>query len=173
MVKRMVAAKCLLNLYQTMVHDEEPCTDEIGPRPCTTLDTCHKGAVNYSADNQTPSTQIVTRVYALTAGWRRNVVRLLECGEEDILKKLGGRSLLCHQNLRTHMGLIEAVCQPLGYIQKVASRRIRESVCPPTQPPDIPLRVRRQPRRRRVVEEASEIPDLLLGIPNGPVQFGS
>ena len=129
-----------------------------------------RGVTHCPVDGQVLSIHHAISHCAITTNWRRDTARLLQCEEQKILQTLENREVLKKNNICEHLSQLEAICKPLGSIQKQASKGDLEWRCPPIEAPQQPPRI--QHKRRDREEEIAPIADHRAGASTGFVQFG-
>ena len=129
-----------------------------------------RGVTYCPVDNEVLSIHHATNHCALTANWRREAAKLLHCEEQKILSTLESREVLRKNDIYKHLGQLEAVCKPLGSLQKQASKGEPEWRCPPIEDPQLPPRICHKGRARE--EEMAPVADHRPGANTGYVDFG-
>ena len=136
-------------VYQTMI-SKGLLRNLLRARAATLCNSRHfpRGPVQCPEDDQMLSIHHVIGNCALLSQWRTEAARLLRCSEDRILQTLGSRDILRRESrtLPEHLLKLEAICQPLGAIQKAASEGQRAWVVPPIQLPERAPRVHPQKR---------------------------
>ena len=121
-----------IKLYQKMIGSGQ-LKNLIRTRALTLCNSRHfkQGVVYCPRDNQVLSIYHVTGHCSLTANWREDAARVLQCDVKDILKSLGDREHLRNEDLGAHLKQLEEICKPLGAIQEAAKKGLQEWHCPP------------------------------------------
>ena len=143
----MLAKKHHINLkhievYQTMV-SKGLLKNLMRVRANTLCNSRHfpRGTTYCPVDNQVLSIYHVTGHCTLTTSWRRDAARIMQCEEQKILQTLESREVLLNNDIYRHLGQLEAICKPLGSLQKQAMKGEEEWKCPSIEDPPEPPRI--------------------------------